>query len=244
MSPLPQLSERLRREPGTFTVPRSTPVLFFGDLFTARVATVGLNPSDREFLDRNGEQLAGPLRRFETLDSLGSTNRTSLTDAQCDQAITTMRGYFGDGKPIYGWFRALARVTDGLGFDFTRGEVAHLDLVQEATKPTWSGLPPEEQTRLLDADLPFLRWQITSFPLELVVCTGKTVSNHVCSGFGVEITEQGELARVKWWLGHAQLDGREVGFCGWNLPLARPTGLGVEGERHLGRLFAMGRASR
>lgn len=233
-----RLHARLRSTPTRFTVPGSTPVLFFGDLFSARVATVGLNPSDQEFLDSRGEQLAGPARRFETLDSLGAERREDLSDAECDQAIETMNNYFDDGRPIYRWFTALGRVVEGLGYSFNRRTAAHLDLVQEATSPTWSTLGDAERAALLAADLPFLDWQLRSFPLELVVCSGKTVSTHVCSRLGVEVTGRGELARIKWWIGHVELAGRDVAFCGWNLPLARPTGLGAAGEIALGQIFA------
>jgi hypothetical protein len=66
----------------------------FGDLFVARVATVGLNPSWQEYLGRDKHELTGPFRRFETLRSLGISSRGSLTQEQCDRAITTMRAYF------------------------------------------------------------------------------------------------------------------------------------------------------
>ncbi len=46
------------------------------------------------------------------------------------------------------------------------------------------------------------------------------------------------MARVQWWIGHARLDGRRVGFGGWNIPLARATGLNKEGEAALGQLLA------
>ena len=38
---------------------------------SARVATLGLNPSRQEFLNRKGKLLRGPERRFATLEALG-----------------------------------------------------------------------------------------------------------------------------------------------------------------------------
>lgn len=95
------LHDRLRRPPGQSSVPGSLPVVFFGDLFTARVATVGLNPSHQEYLDRSGNERCGALRRFETLHSLRAPDRASLSVEQCDRAIATMRTYFQPGKPVY-----------------------------------------------------------------------------------------------------------------------------------------------
>src|SRR5712692_8114276 len=91
---LPALRGRLRRAPSRSTVPGSLPVLFFGDLFTARIATLGLNPSDQEYLTPSVYELIGASRRFETLTSLGAQDRALLTVDQCDRAVERMRDYF------------------------------------------------------------------------------------------------------------------------------------------------------
>jgi hypothetical protein len=44
------------------TVRSSLPVLFFGDLEHARVATIGLNPSRQEYLSPGGQELGGLVR--------------------------------------------------------------------------------------------------------------------------------------------------------------------------------------
>jgi hypothetical protein len=233
------LYERLRRAPAPATVPGTLPVLFFGDLFAAKVATVGLNPSDQEYLTKGGQMLAGPAQRFATLASLGAPDRASLTNAHCDEAIERMRDYYDEGKPVYGsWFNALSRVVDGFGVSFRDRTAAHLDLLQESTSPVWSELPASEREALLAQDLPFLDWEIRRFPLKAVICTAKTVGVHVRNQLGVQVDEEGTLARIKWWVGHADVDGREIGFAGWNYPLARATGLGAAGERELGELLA------
>ena len=220
-------------------MPGTLPVLFFGDLFAAEVATVGLNPSDQEYLTKAGQMLAGPAQRFATLASLDAADRSALTDAQCEEAIESMRDYYDQGKPVYGsWFNALSRVVDGFGVSFRDRTAAHLDLLQESTSPVWSKLPPGEREALLVQDLPFLGWEIRAFPLKAVICTAKTVGVHVRRQLGVQVEEEGTLARTKWWVGHAEVDGRAVGFAGWNYPLARPTGLGAVGERKLGELLA------
>jgi hypothetical protein len=213
-------------------------VLFFGDLITARVATAGLNPSHQEYLDRRGNELDGELRRFETLDSLRAADRASLTAEHCDRAIATMRTYFQPGKPVYSWFRSLDRVARGFGVRYDLGEVAHLDLVQEATQPTWSGLPPQELAQLRTADESFLRWQLETVPLEVVICNGRTVFTGVQTLTNALIVKSGKLARVTWYVALAAMPGRVMGVVGWNIPLARPTGLDKEGHTELGRLLS------
>jgi hypothetical protein len=57
-------------------VPRSLPTFFFGDLFNAGAAPVGVNPSHRECLGDSGKELAGIARRFETLSWPGAVRAT------------------------------------------------------------------------------------------------------------------------------------------------------------------------
>src|SRR5260221_5954000 len=136
---------RLRRAPSPSTVPGTLPVLFFGDLFAAEVASVGLNPSDQEYLTKTGQMLTSRAQRFATLDSLGANDRAALLDPQCDEAVEWMRAYYDEGKPVYGaWFNALSRVVVGFGVGFRERSAAHLDLVQESTSPVWSELPAAE----------------------------------------------------------------------------------------------------
>jgi hypothetical protein len=148
-----------------------------------------------------------------------------------------MQDYYDAGKPVYRGVVPLERLTNGMGASYAGRTAAHLDLVQESTYPTWSRLPEDERDRLLAADLPFLEWEIRSFPIRAIICNVKTSSDHVRQSLGVEIEHSGGLARIKWWAGFASLDGRRVGFAGWNIPLQRPTGLGAEGERRLGQLL-------
>ena len=149
-----------------------------------------------------------------------------------------MRAYFEPGKPVYRWFNGLGRVLEGFGASHANGTATHLDLVQEATSPVWSGLGDKAQFELLQRDFPFLAWQIEAFQLRSVICTSKSVGEHVRRSLGVRVVEEGTLARIRWWAGAATVAGREVGFAGWNFPLARPTGLGAAGERQLGELLA------
>lgn len=234
-----RLSDRLRCPPSGSTVPGSLPVLFFGDLFRAEIVTVGLNPSWQEYWDKAKRELDGKQRRFQTQASLGVKDRKSLEQGHVECAIETMRGYFDAGKPVYSqWFPALTRVVSGLGCSFEERTAAHLDLVQEATYPPWSELRKTNRTEyddLLERDLPFLQWQIETFPIRLVVCTSKTVLGNVMHVTRAETVRQGTMARLQWTIAVAKIDGRRVGIAGWNIPLARPTGLTRDGQVELGR---------
>lgn len=233
------LRARLRKPASPHAVLRSLPVLFFGDIRTAHLATIGLNPSPREYVDKNGNLLTGSAQRFATLDSLGASHRELLTDEQCDGALAMMRDYFAPEKPVYGWFRALERVVASACASFADREAVHLDLVQEATRLPWSRLArlaPHDHARLLETDLPFLEWQLTSHRFRAVICTSRTASDEIIRRMNIKVDEAGKVGRVKWWVGHSARRSVETDFAGWNLVLAR-AGLTAEEERRLGGLL-------
>jgi hypothetical protein len=234
-----ELRRRLRRLPTPVSVEGSLPVLFFGNALHAQLLTVGLNPSDQEYVDARGVELNGMYRRFQTLSSLGATSRDRLTDSQCDQAIEMMTKYFGPGRPVFGWFRPLARVVGAMGLSFQDGTAAHIDLIQEATSPVWAGLSKQDQAILLAADAEFLSWQISAFPAGTLACNGATVLQSVCDLTKAQVVSTGRLGRVRWTVACSRNPAsRVVGIVGWNYPLTRPTGLGADGERELGGLLS------
>ncbi len=232
--------ERLRRAGNPATVPGSLPVTCFGDLWTARVGTVGLNPSWKQYLSKDRTELVGKDRHLETLRSLGARERGELTDAQCERAITTMRGYFGPDKPVYSWFAGLSRVVEGFGASFRDGSAAHLDLVQEVTDPFWSNVLKADRdagAAMLDADLPFLRWQIEAFALSAVICTSRTVLDAVVRITAAEVIETGTFAKRRWTIAQAKLNKQAVAVVGWNIPLVRQPGLKREQQTELGNIL-------
>lgn|ERR1700688_2215103 len=90
---LTTLSDRRDRaaNAGTKMIPWACPIPSFGDLWRSRVATLGFNPSNREFVDEAGNELQGGSRRFPTLKSLslGSWSEVSLI------ALKLTRGGWG-----------------------------------------------------------------------------------------------------------------------------------------------------
>jgi hypothetical protein len=125
-----------------------------------------------------------------------------------------------------------------MGASFIDRTAAHLDLVQESTRPVWSGLSNDDRAELLAADLPFLRWQLSALRARVVACNGATVLRAVLDLTNAELISAGGLKRIRWTVARARPEaGRVVGVVGWNIPLTRPTGLGADGERELGRLL-------
>jgi len=189
----PYVAARIRRPPPSDcrVLPGSTPVVAFGDPHSARVATLGLNPSRIEF-EVKGVELDGQARRFETLRSLGVD---SLTDADADVIERVWRrcnGYF-HGNP-YRWFNRLEEMLHPIGASYYDGSACHLDLTQWATDPTWGKLAPRERERLVADDADFLRQQLRTEPIQLLLLNGRAVIDAFHAVLGGQLKPAGTVA--------------------------------------------------
>ena len=90
------IQDRLRTPPPAemYVVPGSTPVLSFGPARSAVVATLGLNPSRKEFLDRDGRELTGPLRWLATHTSIGTSDLSNASVEVLAQILNDCDTYF------------------------------------------------------------------------------------------------------------------------------------------------------
>lgn len=70
------------------------PIPFFGNYRGASAATISLNPSDKEFLDKKGNWLLGSKKRFESLESLKCSNACELTDDMIKASFQSCTEYF------------------------------------------------------------------------------------------------------------------------------------------------------
>src|SRR5579871_2228552 len=121
-SPLPPyILERIRRGPpaNCCVVDRSTPVLAFGDLFSSHAATLGLNPSSREFLDEHGQWLDEDERRLETLDTLRLDRLSNASDEQAGKIHDACAKYFT--LHPFGWFKPLEQMLNAVGASYYKG---------------------------------------------------------------------------------------------------------------------------
>lgn len=180
------VAARIRRPPppNSHVLPGSTPVVAFGDPRRARVATLGLNPSRIEF-EIHGRELDGASRRFETLRSLGVPRLDDATDTAVARVWRRCNRYF-DGNPYRRWFDRLEEIVNAVGGSYYGGSACHLDLSQWATDPTWNGLGSEVRARLVADDVEFLRTQLRSEPIGLLLLNGRGVLNAFEIAFGCD----------------------------------------------------------
>ena len=105
VGPVPDyIQKRIRQEQPQWlpVVPGSAPVVGFGNIRQATVATLSWNPSKLEFLGRKDLVLSEENRRLETLDSLGVEEITSAPDEIVERVYEGCLNYFS--RHPYWWF--------------------------------------------------------------------------------------------------------------------------------------------
>jgi hypothetical protein len=173
----PYIEERIRRAPppDASVVNGSTPVVSFGNAQDARVATLGLNPSRIEFLDRTGRLLDGRERRLATHTSLGVSDLASAPIEAILQVLEDCNTYF-QRKPYCGWFNQLMPILKACDASYYDGSACHLDLVQWATDPTWGKLRPATiRNQLIADDSRFLAYQLQNENIRVLLVNGHGV---------------------------------------------------------------------
>lgn len=221
----PEIAERIRRPtPGGHVMAGSLPVISFGNPDTARVATISLNPSPIEFRNKRG-WLLGERRRLHSLVSLERKDPGQLTDDEVVAVAEGCRDYFR-GNWNKGWFGWLERlmVAAQIG-SHVEGTACHLDLVQWATDPAMARLPRDEWARLVEDDLPFLRWQLDTSNVDVVLINGASVVKGVqqaglVDGFETETLTNAQGNGSALQVSRAVSSGRL--YLGWNKPVVGP----------------------
>ena len=154
----------------------SCPVPFFGHLESARVATVGINPSNREFVGLDGEELGIGEQRLPTLRSLGLESWGEADFTALRGILAACRNYF-ERNPYDGWFGALQRIIAGTGRSYysPTSDACHLDIVPWATATKWGTLLPAARKRLVLRAAAALETMISGSPIAMLVLNGQEV---------------------------------------------------------------------
>lgn len=161
---------------GTNVIQWGCPVPSFGDLSNSRVATLGLNPSNREFMDELGNELEGISRRFHTLNSLGLTSWGDVDARHLRMIVDSCRTYFV-GNPYDRWFKKLDQVVAGAKASYYNSlyGACHLDLIPYATAHKWAELTPRQRSLLLAIAGDTLGLLLRDSQVEVLIINGRSV---------------------------------------------------------------------
>lgn len=173
----------------TNVIPWGSPVPSFGDLSRSRVATLGLNPSNREFVDVEGNELDGEFRRFHTLTSLGLTRWSDVKARHIRLIADFCHSYFSR-NPYDEWFRELDQIISGTSASYyhASAQACHLDLIPYATACKWTELTVQQRSSLLALVGDTLGLLLRDSSVRLLVLNGKTVVENLkkIAGIGLE----------------------------------------------------------
>lgn len=201
----------------TQIIPWSCPVPSFGDLSRSRIATVGINPSNKEFVDDSNKELAGRDRRFHTLNSLGLTSWGDAGKEHCKKIALTCQKYF-ETNPYDRWFRELDFLISGTDFSYYSPmfSACHLDLIPFATACKWAELSPSHKQNLLAASGDALGRLVRESPVQVLILNGSSVVSRVQSICEVAFTSKRKTE--------------------WELPRPKDSGAGVTGYSYEGSI--------
>jgi hypothetical protein len=210
-------------------VKQSTPVLSFGDFQKAEVFTLGINPSNLEFEDNNGELLKNNLRRLQTYSSIKTKDHFSLSE---DNAIKILEGclnYFSR-RPYYRWFNKFNPILNEIGFSYTSHPfAAHVDLVQWATKIKWGELTPHQKKILIEDGRSFLEYQLDSDSLKTILLNGRTVIDSFKEWTDVKLNKtQFEIRKGKSIEIVTGIYKNRVKIIGWSVNIQSSFGVSIE----------------
>lgn len=157
----------------------ASPIISFGDISKSKIATLGINPSNREYVDVKGDELKGSNRRFHSLSSLGITRWSNVNENHLHLILESCNEYFSR-NPYDGWFKKLDYLISGssASYYFPSFEACHLDLIPFATSEKWSNLTTIQQTTLLKFFEDTLGIIIADSTIEVLLLNGQTVVNN------------------------------------------------------------------
>ena len=164
-----------RRSPRS-VIPWACPVPYFGDVFSAVAATVGINPSNREFMDTAGRELVEAERRLPTLSSLGLRSWADADSRHLQHVVSSCKSYF-HRQPYDRWFRVLERVLSPSGSSYYghSPSACHIDLFAFSTYCKWNALPTVERRELLEDASEALALLLRWISAQILILNGRAV---------------------------------------------------------------------
>jgi hypothetical protein len=187
-----QLLQRITR-PSSISgvIPGSTPVVSFGDFTSAKIVTLSINPSSKEFL--KGKKLL-PIgeKRLVDREVLGINPQQDISESDAEIVWEGCKNYFKAEANPYSWFDDLEVILNHANHSYFNGSASHIDLVQSATFPAWAALPPNIKEELLKEDYQFFKYQTSVSSIGTILINGRQVYEVAkkTSGFELEIKDQ------------------------------------------------------
>jgi hypothetical protein len=199
---------KLPIQPNMGITPRSTPVIWFGNYERAKVCTISINPSDKEF---------NPHSMLCSRDDLKKNDNDPLDDNDAIKVKERCNNYFS-GNPYNVWFDAFEHFLSKFGgYSYYDGTCVHCDMVQWATTPKWSDLPADVKEKHIKNDLPILKLLLEK-DFEVMFINGRSVVDSVSEHLNIKLSIKPASINnktIKIYTG----EYKRTKVIGWNQPL-------------------------
>ena len=170
-------------------VERSVPVPFFGNIETAHVATISINPSNCEFVDEEQHLFCTPQKRFVDRDELGINDIDLLNDMQANLVYESMLNYFKNKNSYKKWFDMLQkRLGSILGGSYYDGTMVNFDIYPWATEKKWKDISAKQKSNAMQR-YTLLKDILLKKDFKYVYINGITVKDQIAEYFKGVIKE-------------------------------------------------------
>jgi hypothetical protein len=157
----------------------SIPIVFFGNIEKAEIATLSLNPSNIEF-EHNGE------RRCLDRKQLGVPDNQILTRAQSESVYQSLLIFF-KVNPYKMWFNPMNKLFKSKGYEYYNDKIVHLDISPWATSNKWESLSQEERESIIDISI--IKNVIQKCGIKILFINGKTAFNVFYKTLNIEVKD-------------------------------------------------------
>ena len=123
----------------------SIPIVFFGNVEKAEIATLSLNPSNIEF-EHNG------IRRCVDRRQLGVSDNQTLTSEQSESVYQSLLLFF-KVNPYKMWFNPMNKLFQSKSYEYYNDKIVHLDISPWATSNKWDSLTNLERESIIDISI-------------------------------------------------------------------------------------------
>ena len=186
---------------------------------SVRVATVGLNPSATEFVNKFGDWKP-QTERLPLVTDFGVRERDHVSVANLERAANLRATYFE--RPHHSFFNSLQNLLSAANEDwnYSTGTAVHLDLVACGTWRAWGKMSKRATDELVKNCHKHMKRTLTELPNEtLLLLDGKTANTTLAHNFGFGERMEEHIGNVTVWRGSLQIEGRCFQYKGWNIPI-------------------------
>jgi len=159
-------------------VPQSVPIPFFGDIETAKFATIAINPSNREFTDAKHNLLPKNKKRLIDRSVLGVKDDEELTEEHAQGVYESLRIYYHTNQ-YKQWFNPIENLFADTEISYNKGSLINLDISPWATSAKWGNMTDQQRAELVRHGGGLLHTILNTGQIQCLFVNGRTAIGHV-----------------------------------------------------------------